>query len=150
MGLKATALLGGGGSLATLTNVPTWLPIGGFVFDYTDFAVAATSTDILLYSLPAGAHVTGAKLKHGTLFTGPGIVTVEASVGRVGALEQIIPLSDVLQAVGPTVLVPVDTNQCLNQDAATALRVQLVSTGANLNVLTQGEFQIWLELSKAV
>jgi hypothetical protein len=147
MSLKGTTLLSPGGSPGALTSIPTWLP--AFTFDYTDFAVADVQEDILLYSLQAGGHVDDAMIKHTTAFAGPGILTVEASAGIVGSLERIIPLFDVLQAVGNGTGQPVNIQDWYDQAVATALRVQLVSTGANLNVLTQGAFSIWLKLSKA-
>jgi len=70
-----------GGTPGSLTPIPTWIR---FDFTYLDFLAATLEQSILLYSLPAGGMVGGAKLKHTTLFTGPGNLTAEASVGPGG------------------------------------------------------------------
>lgn len=247
--LKATTLLSGGGSAAVLTKIPTWID---FDFVFSDFAIAGLGISIPLYSLPARGHITGGFLKHSTLFTGPGIASVEASCGignygfaendvnngrfslaaitsgiafntktleitdtvlagaetvtwaantlvieveagvstvaqvlaavpvgvpwailasavagtvdALGAtamstlpayiagvdgnLERDISLFDVMQAPGNSVAQNVNVGDWYNEAVATALRIQLVSTGANLNVLTQGALRVSLLLSK--
>ena len=83
-----------------------------------------------------------------------GVTAMSALPGYVagtdGNLERIIPLFDVKQAVADTTQTVSNTQDGFNQGAATALKIQLAVTGANLNTLTQGALSVWLLLSKAV
>ena len=67
-----------GGSAAALTDIPTWIQ---FDFTYADFTIAGLNNAIALYSLEAGGMIGGAKMKHTTLFTGPGSLSAQASIG---------------------------------------------------------------------
>jgi len=240
-----------GGSAAALTDIPTWIQ---FDFTVAQLAAPAFNTAIALYSLEAGGMISGAKMKHTTLFTGPGSLSANASFGigwygtafndnnngrftlyaktsgtafntktiqitntvlagaetvtwaantlviqvqagvstvaqvlaavAVGAawadlesstpgavdalgvtamsalpgyvagiagdLERIMALSDVQQAVADTTLFVSNIQDCINQGAATQLTIQLQTTGAYLDTLTQGALSVWLLLSKAV
>jgi hypothetical protein len=124
---------------------PMWLK---FTKTYQDFATAGTSNTLPVYTLPPGWIVNKAIMKTSVAFAGPGIVGYALTLFQVG--NAIFGGSyDGMAAVGGT-----------NFDAAkedngfigkpydfgntTAFTLLANSTGANLNVATQGSVTVWL------
>lgn len=117
---------------------------------HTDLAIAATTNNITLYSLPAGGVIQMVKTKASVAFTGGSISAYTVSVGIAGTLAKYSTAFDVFQAVGS------DTYQLSalfgGEDCSspTAIKIAATSTGANLSAATAGSVDIWLLVSVAV
>lgn len=134
----------GGGTPTNPTTVPTWFPC--MEFDFTDFTgFAALVGDIEIYSLLSRGTIEGAVIKTKTAFLGPGIASLNFSVGLVGNLARIVSPYDGLAAVSDTNFGDSDELQIINFGAATSIRLAAVATGANLSVLTQGVGCLYLK-----
>lgn len=68
--------------------------------------------------------------------------------GVAGDLERDLSLFDVNQAPAADVAQNVNIGDWYNDSVATSLRLRLLSTGANLNALTQGSLRVAFLLSK--
>ena len=128
---------GGGGTPAAPTPIPTWFPC--LAFDFTMFTgFAALVGDVEIWSMPAKAMITGAIIKTSTAFAGPGIATLNLSVGIVGNLAKTLSPYDAKAAVSNTNFGSADLLQIENFGAATSIRLAAVATGANLSALNAG------------
>lgn len=135
------------GSAGALTPDPTWIK---FTVTHTQLQAAATSNNILLFTLPAGGVLGGVKTKHSVAFAGGSIASYTISVGLVGNLQKYSPAFDVFQAVGNTLMQMSNVLASENQAATVAIQIAAVATGANLSASTAGSVDIWLLLSVAV
>jgi len=114
---------------------------------FADFSAAATNNDIEIYSLPARAMIQSAIIKHTASFTGGAIATYTLSLGLVADFTRYIDPFDVFQAAGNTVFgysPSFKEKTPENFGAATSIRMQAVSTGANLNAAGAGSVDIYL------
>lgn len=128
---------------------PAGLPtIKEICLAHTAFQVAALSNNITLYTLPAAYHVLGIKVKHTAQFVGAGFTSYKISVGLVSDLQRYSILFDVLQAPANTILQTNLLNDCPDQGASTLIKIQAISTGANLNLSSAGNVCVWLQLQK--
>lgn len=135
--------------------LPAWFH---YEVDFADFTAAATTTDIELVELPAGALVHAAKVKHDEAFTDGTTAAISAAVLSLGVTGDLDRYSG-----GTTVNVfdaPDSTNYDVklpdggllrgeSHEAPWSLRAALTVTGANLSTLTTGHAEIWLLLSVA-
>lgn len=118
-------------------------------FTHTQFQAAALLKDIEAYSLPAKFVFRGAIIIPTIQFAGPGFVTYTMSLGLAGDFSRYVLPFDMLAAVSGTNNANGGPNlELLNSGAATSLRLQAVSTGANTNVSTAGAFDLYLFLSR--
>lgn len=134
MGCGCGGGFGGGGAVQSVKVTIT----------HTQLQAAALSNNIQLFSLPAGAIFAGVKMKHSVAFGGGAIASYRLSVGVVGLLEKYMPLSDVFAAPAATDIKTAFPFSAENQSAAVSVRVQAVSTGANLNASTGGSADFWI------
>lgn len=117
-----------------------------FTFSYTDLSTAGLTIAKNLSLLPAGSLVHAVKLRITTLFTGPGIATLGFDVGITGTTNKYISAFNGM-VVGQT------SYGTLSLESSTGTVQSLLtatSTGANLNVLTQGSVDVWVMYSVAV
>lgn len=134
----------GGGTPVNPTSVATWFPC--IPFDYTLFTgFAALIGDVQIYSLLAKGTLEGAAIKTSTPFTGPGLATLNLSVGIAGNLAKILSPYDVMAAVSNTNFGDGNLLDIENFGVATSIRLAAVATGANLSVLTAGAGCLWLK-----
>lgn len=134
----------GGGSPASPTTVPTWFPCMEFTFaNFTGFA--ALVGDIQIYSLLARGTIEGAVIKTKTAFVGPGITSLNFSVGIVGDLAKIVSPYNGLAAVSNTNFGTGNILDLENFGAATSIRLAAVAVGANLSALTAGVGCLYLK-----
>ena len=126
--------------------VDTW--IGPLNFTHVQFQTAATSNNILLYTLPIKGIVEAAVIKQSTAFAGTGITKYEIGLGIVGELFRIAPFFDVSQAVAGDYFQLTDTLDAFSFTGTTLLQIAAKSTGANLNQSTAGIVDIWLMISQ--
>lgn len=126
---------------------PQWIKV---TKSYTDFATAALTNDIEIYSLPAKGVVHAVVMHHTTPFTGGLIATYTISVGTSGAFAKYIVAGNVLQAAGNTVTfpavasAPVSAVSPENMGTTTSIRAQAISTVGNLNAATGGSIDFYL------
>jgi hypothetical protein len=112
---------------------------------YTNFSAAALVNDIELVSAPAGMKISSITIKHSTSFTGGGVATALISVGIASDLDKYQADFDVFQATGNTVFDHTESGFIENMGSATSIRVNLTVTGANIDQLTAGSVDIWIE-----
>lgn len=115
-----------------------------YTFDYSDLAAASLTNDIELFELGIKYLVKGVIVKHTTAFSGGAIATYNVNVGISGNLNKYAGPFDVFQAVGDTVF---SVNSILSVEdfgSTTSIRLQAVSTGANLDQATQGEVDVYV------
>ncbi len=123
---------------------PAWFD---YNFTHTDFQAAALTNDVLLYTLPAAYVLHGYRLKTSVAFAGTGITQYQLSMGIVGDLEKYAPLFDVDDAVSAYTYQLLALFNAESYTAGTALRMQAVSVGANLNQSTAGTCLVQLLIS---
>lgn len=136
-----------GGSVGS--QYPGWVKV---TKTYSDFAAAATTNDIEVYSLPAKGVLHGVVLKHTAAFTGGGILAYGVTAGVTGNLTKYGTSNNVFNAPSDTTFMTARNNEddlpdLLNFGAATSIRVRASSTGANLDQATSGSLDIYLLVS---
>lgn len=115
---------------------------------YTDFATAALTNDIEIFSLPAKGVLHSAIIKHNTAFGGGSIASYSLSVGRTGSLDIWINGSSVTGAPSNTVFYVSETFPTpINFGSVTSIRSQAISVGGNLNTATAGSVDYYLLIS---
>jgi hypothetical protein len=134
-------------AIADLAAAPKWAKVST---DHAALAAAATSSDIELLSLAAGGVVHAVKIKHSTAAVGGAIASYTISVGIGGDLAKYATAFDVFQAVSDTTFQLSGGFFTENHGAATSLRLAAVSTGANLDQATAGDFDVWVLQSVVV
>jgi hypothetical protein len=128
-------------------NVPAWsLCIDFFYTDFTGFA--ALTGNIQIHSLLARGLIQGAVIKTVTAFAGPGITTLNLSLGLAGDLAKYLSPYNGLAAVSDTNFGYADELQLENFGAATSIRLAATAIGANLSALTQGAGCLYLSLAQ--
>jgi len=126
-----------------LTNTPTWIKI---TKDYTDFAVAALTNDIEIYTLPAQGVIHAVQVYAPTKFAGGLIATYTISVGIVGNLVKYQAAANVFTAAGVPAITT--TTGVESMTSPTSIRASSISTVGNLNAATDGEVEIYLLVSQ--
>lgn len=124
-------------------KVPQWT---AYSLDYTDFSTGATSTDIELFSLPAGSAVHAVYLRTTTSFAGGAISDYDISVGITGTLAKYLAAVDVDGGSSGSAT----TFGVESFSAATSIKVAATSAGANLNAATAGACTIYVLTSSLV
>lgn len=127
-------------------GTPVWIKK---TLSYTDFATAATTNTVELFSLPAQGVIHQVILKHSTSFTGGGLTTYTISVGVSGTLTKYLAAANVFQATGDTVLFPASATSPVSQTAisfnATPISIVAAATGSgNLSLATAGSVDVWI------
>lgn len=131
--------------LSYTPNVARWIKI---TKAYTDFATAALTNDIEIFSLPAKGVLHSAIIKHNTAFGGGSIASYSLSVGRTGSLDIWINGSSVTGAPSNTVFYVSETFPTpINFGSVTSIRSQAISVGGNLNTATAGSVDYYLLIS---
>lgn len=146
----------GGGIVLTGTNVSlagslasggglTWVKITA---TFSDFATAATTNDIEIYSLPAKGTIHAAALKHTAAFTGGSLLGYSLSVGVSGTPEDIAgPALDVFNAPSNTSFITGGAFHLYNFGSAKSIRAFADGAGVNLDEATTGSVDIYLLVS---
>jgi hypothetical protein len=134
-----------GSSSFTPGAIPCWIEV---TKTHSDLAAAATTNDIEIYSLPAGAVVHHAAIHHTVQFTGAGFFNYAVNVGKTGTANHYCGPRDMLAAVNATPTAGTTFNRFENYDAAISVRLFANSFGANLNVATAGTVKVYLLVSK--
>ena len=121
-----------------------------FTLTYLAFDTAATTVNYDLTGIPAGTIIEGAFLRGRTNFTGPSIATAEISVGSTGTPDLYVAAVDYVSGnprtgVGKTLVPGTFVNASAPKSAGT-IRIQLVVSGANADVLTTGAIDVFLKL----
>lgn len=120
---------------------------------YTDIQLAATTNNIEIFQPDSNTQVCEVFIKHETEFVGGSIATLLASVGNTALgtpYQDYINSFDIFQSPGDTIW---DMNRniesLLNVSGITeSIGLSVVSTGANLSELTQGEMDIIITLKE--
>jgi hypothetical protein len=122
---------------------PSWKK---YVYDHIDMAVPSTSTTL---QIPVGAKtaVTGLVIKHNTAFTGGALSAVTVKVGVPGDLDKYATPFDIYQAPSSTLHESVYLLDVPAYAFGTTVELTVEATGANLNALTQGDLEVWLQTS---
>lgn len=105
---------------------------------FGDIAVAATSTDIALHTIPANCHLIAAAIE--TLTAGDTVATLNLSAGWFSATDTIGNYDGLIAA--PNAATTTVGNTFL--PVARAVRFYATSTGGNLNTMTQGSWTVHL------
>jgi len=117
------------------------------VVGYADLAVAATTNDIEIYSMPAKGHVLDCWIDVTETFLGGAIASYTLSLGVAGALADLMFAGDSFTAT--TILKSYgaakdDESYVKSNVATTSIRIAATSTVGNLNVATQGIADVYL------
>lgn len=131
------------GKIALRMRAPAWVKVGdGLTFE--DFAAAALTYDIELFTLPAGGVIHGVMIKHSEAFAGGSISAYTLSVGIVGSLTKYAGAFDVFQAIGETVFQLASTVGAESfAEAGVSIRAAATSVGDNLDQASAGEVDIY-------
>ena len=124
--------------------VPRWKK---FTVGYADFSAALLEATTEIFTVPSGAVAHMTMMKHSTSFTGGAVATCTISVGHEDESPEdgLMPDSDVFQAPSATLVFSQQNTFPFKHDVAgTKIYARAVTTGANLDQLTQGDATIWL------
>lgn len=130
--------------IVSLSGAPAvWLKVEK---TFADFAAAATTNDIEIYELPAGARIETIIIKHSTAFAGGSLTSYTISAGIVGTLNKYASALDVFQAVAGNVFEDGDVRGMESFTAATSIRA--AATGSHdLDTATAGAVTFYLLVS---
>ena len=124
---------------------------------FADFSFAGLTNNIEIYSLPAGASLHSAIMKHSTSFGGGAIATYTMSVGIIGDLTKYSYATtfDVFQAVSDIALFPYPpparsllATGIEDWGSVKSIRGSAISTGANLDQAVAGVIEYYLLVSQ--
>ena len=124
-------------------NQPTWKK---YVVNYTNLTTAGLTQTITLPTSFSGACVTGAVIRLDKDFSGGTIGSMTASV-TVGATT-LIPATTVFGSGNVGSFITNDSFLVVGPSTALVVNVNFTSTVGNLNVATQGELEIYLQVSQ--
>lgn len=130
----------GGGTTPETTSFPVMRKI---TKTYADFAAAATSFSLTGYSLPGSRGLFAVLIKHSVAFSGGSISALVIDVGITGDETRFINGFDVMQAVSTTAQESVILFYYPGADTDIIIRAR--STGDNLNALTAGSVDVYLQ-----
>lgn len=125
-----------------------FVEIRKFTVTHTQLQTGATTNNIEIWSAPAGLVVHNCKIKHSVAFAGTSISAYTISVGITGNLTKYAGAFDVFQAVSGTAQQFSTPDAMESSASATSVKVQAISTGANLSASTAGSVDIWLWVSR--
>jgi hypothetical protein len=117
---------------------------------YADLSAAGLTNNITLFTLGAGQVIHMAKIKHSISFGGGAIASYTISLGIATELAKYATAFNVFQAVAGDTMQLTELPATENHDAAVAVKIAAVSTGANLNAATAGSVDVWFWISNAL
>lgn len=134
-----------GATLSVAGTLPAWTKV---TKHYSDFSAAATTEDIAIYSLPAGAVLHAVFAKTVVAFAGTGWIGLTLDIGKAGSPSAYIAGYNAFAAVSDTNFATPPSLAGLPKPedfgSATSIRLKATSNGGNLNAGTAGEVDIWL------
>lgn len=142
----------GGGTFVTrsITGADLKKVIGGFrlvkTVDYTEISAAALTNNVLGYSLPAKYEIRAVWLRVKTAFVGTGITSLDVTFGISGDEDKYVFPFNCLATGKKRGSNP----QIESESSATSLNAYFTSVGANLDQLTAGELEIYVETVKVI
>ncbi len=111
---------------------------------YTDFSTAATSLTITVGAIAAGTYHRGFFVKHSAAFGGGSVVSAGLDLGRTGNQTDFFTIWDVFGAPSST-----NIRRGIDEDYSNSAGYNITATlnvgGGNLNTLTTGSVDIWIE-----
>lgn len=123
---------------------------------FNDFSAAATTVNADVQfpnpwtHFPSGIEIEGAGLSLVTNFTGGGVTAATLSIGTTGAPTLYLVATDVFTGAYKTMtgafIAPFTFLAGAGAPAQSTVRLQLVTTTANANLLTAGKADIYLKL----
>jgi hypothetical protein len=116
---------------------------------YSDFLSASLTKSVDIYTLQPKEVVKNVLLKHNTLFSGVGIVSLAISVGISTSVSKYIAPKSVTGApsgVNFATFVTSTPQSPIDFSASTIIIANAISVGANLSLLTTGTVDIYLEI----
>jgi len=125
---------------------PVWLHRQ---LDYTDLAAAATTNNVEIFELPAGAMIMGSIIKHATAFAGGSLSSYTVSLGITGTLTKFAAAEDVFQAVADGTFQWTNYTGGPESMGGAAVSIRAAATGShNLDTATAGVVDIYLLISQ--
>lgn len=129
-----------------IPSQPKWVKV---TKGYTDFATAALTNDISIYTLPIKGYIHDVKLVPTTAFSGGVISVATLSVGKSGALTKYAIATDVF--TGNTTVSAIHTPLVglESTSGTTDIRaaITVVGVAQTLNNLSAGSVDIYLLIS---
>jgi hypothetical protein len=122
-------------------NFPVWKK---YTLTVANFATAATSNSITLFSLPAHAAIHNVIISQSTAFTGTGVTSYTVSVGVAGNNTKYATAFDVHQAAGASVA---QASASFNFESKTAAVNITATATSNVNLnfaAAAGSVDIWV------
>lgn len=147
--LPSNAALVAGTSPMVNSSGNGWILGGGpFVWQkvtipYATLQTAATTITVTAFTQPAKYLLKGIVIKHSVAFVGTSITALKLNVGTVGDATLLIDGFDGLASVADTTFDYNQPNLISSFANSTAIKLNAVSTGANLSALSAGSVDIW-------
>lgn len=129
------------GTVSSPSNTPVWTK---YTISHTSLQAGATSNDIELVNLPQKTMIHQVVLKHSTAFAGTSITAYTVSVGIASNFTKYTSAFDVFQSVSNTARSITQSEDVESFTGATSIRIQAISTGANLSASTAGSVDVWV------
>jgi hypothetical protein len=129
-----------------LAQTPTWVKV---TKTFSNFATAALTNDISIYTLPIKGYIHDVKIVPTTAFSGGTISACTISVGKSGALTKYAIATDVF--TGNTTVTAIHTPLIglESTSGTTDIRAAIIAVGVaqTLNNLSAGSVDIYLLVS---
>ncbi len=116
-------------------------------FTHLNFQAAALQKNINLYPLLGKYALHASVIDHTIAFAGTGITGYTLSLGLIGDLAHIAPPFDVTTTPADDNFQIAGITDLYNMSATTLMRINAVSTGANLDQSTAGAVDVYLLIS---
>jgi len=129
------------GDGAEPNNLPVWRKI---TKTYADFASAANTNTVTLFTLPAMGIIHQVVIKHGAAFTGGALTGYTVAVGTADKNSKYASPFDVFQSVDNAALQSAVGGFMENSGSGLLITATATSAGAQLNAASQGSVDIWV------
>lgn len=127
--------------LSSSPSNPIWVK---YTLSHTAFQTAATSNNIELVSLAAKTMIHQVVIKQSTAFAGTSVTAYTISIGIATNLTKYSAAYNVFQAVSDTARSITQADDVESFTGATSIKINAISTGANLSASTAGSVDVWV------
>lgn len=120
---------------------PSWTK---YTLSHTDFQALSTSNNIDLFTAPTSTMIHQIIIKQSIAFAGIAITAYTLSIGITGDFNKYTANYNVFQSVSNSARSITQINDVSSFSGSTVIKIQAISTGANLIGSTAGSVDVWV------
>ena len=125
-----------------IAAAPVWQKV---TFAYTDINTASGSFTATAFTLDPLEYVSSYVIKHSTAFTGGSVTGIDLALGITSNNTKHVSSFDIFQGVTTTAFLSQGVNDMESFASTVTVFAKFTSTGSNLDSLTAGSVDIWLQ-----